>query len=236
MILTKQIGVFFVRIQSLFFMMLLSIQSVYGNYSPLVTSIQYPILNLDPFIHKLSGYATYEGDKQGDFKGDIVALLDDGSSWKVHPKHEAQFLSWTPGQNIHVGRRESHYFYKREHKFTLVNHDLGEEVFVMLVRTPHVVIHSGQSVPTVKAVTANANGKETVRYLNYKKNITLSNGDLWEIESEAMDPEFAFGAEAYVGYNRSHDAEDRVLYFIIGGKEREAIFRTTRTGNFFYHW
>jgi hypothetical protein len=118
----------------------------------------------------------------------------------------------------------------------LVNHDLQEEVFVMLVKTPNVVLNTAKEVPTSKQICANAEGKEVARYFDYKKNLTLSDGIFWEIESEVSDPEFAMGTPAYVGYNKFYDSENAVLFFIIGGKEREAIYRSARPGNFFYHW
>ena len=55
-----------------------------------------------PFVHNLLSDLVFEGDKEGQFVGDVVAVLDDDSRWKVHPDHAEIFGQWQPGEEVHV--------------------------------------------------------------------------------------------------------------------------------------
>src|SRR5262245_25950916 len=92
---------------------LLVMPSLYSLSGP----IYHPIAESIPYIHKLSGKTVYPGDEKGLFAGNSVAILDDGSSWKVHPDHTDRFSHWDSGDVVYVDARTTWYWFKREHKF-----------------------------------------------------------------------------------------------------------------------
>lgn len=173
-------------------------------------------IDLTPYNHRLVGTYEFEGDSYADFKGDTVVVLDDLSHWKVHPNHSEQFEQWKSGETVHAAMRTSYYFFKREHKFALINHERHEEVHVMLIQSPLIIYEIGQPRPTSCKC-------------KYAVSIALSDMSEWiieafksEISDEGRDKYFAIGSPAYVGYNLE---EDKVSFIVINGVEREARWR-----------
>ncbi len=82
---------------------------------------------------QIVGRSIYEGDHHGDFKGDLLVILNDGSSWKIHPKDTKMLAYWEPSDQVHIAYRKSHFHFKREHKFFLRNQAKGEEARVILI-------------------------------------------------------------------------------------------------------
>ncbi|MEM1282834.1 MAG: hypothetical protein AAGG81_04695, partial [Chlamydiota bacterium] len=178
---------------------------------------------------ELLGAYIFQGDSHGDFRGDYVAVLSDGSQWKVHPDQPEKFQGWNVGDRIHVEVRTSFYWFKREHKFHLYNHNNGEYIKVMLVDygdQPLVVIDATKPVATdsytVPIIRTDSNGNIYVvghREVpcSYQSYVTISDGSVWTISKEFS--KFKYGRKVYVGYNESSVSIDPLL---ISGIEREA--------------
>lgn len=196
---------------------------------PLHARSYYKNQDLTPYIHEMIGFFQFEGDKHGEFKEDVVVILDDISLWKVHPDPDQieVFKYWKMGEKVHVAARTSWYFFKREHKFMLCNHDRNETVKVMMV---------GSSSLIALADDPQASATYNYQDIDFRVNITLNDGSDWEVEvpsnemtRQRKDMHFAPGTPAFVGYNDEGDGE--VCFFIINEVEREAVWRWARKGN-----
>lgn len=202
-------------------------QNVYGT-------TYYSASDCTPFIHEYVGQYIYEGDSNGDFKGDFAVTLDDGSSWKIHPDHKELFIDWNIGDKVHIELRESSYYFKREHKFILFNHQKNQGLYVMLIDTPFIVDVAEEPMPTARFV----NWPYT--YTDYKQNLILSDGSRWEIDSYIYN-RFSNNTSVYVGYNPSNkDFLDPKYtwnsFFIIRGKGKEAKWEWASPGNYKYYF
>jgi hypothetical protein len=187
------------------------------------------------FDSYLVGSYEFQGDSHGDFRGDIVAVLSDGSQWKVHPDHPRKFSRWDVGDIIHVEYRTSFYWFKREHKFHLYNHSNGEYVKVMLANYGDeslVVVNASKPCATdsitVPIYSVDSSGNWYVSGYDqvpcgYRSVITLSDGTVWNINKKFSN--FKYGRKVYVGYNESATA---YRPFLISGTEREASWTWTK--------
>lgn len=185
----------------------------------------------------LVGIYPFEGDRHGDFEGDIIAVLSDGSRWKVHPKNLVDFGSWQPGDPVHVGLRTSFYFFKREHKFYLENLKKDTWVKVMLIKhgnNSQMIVETSDVYPTatyehpiqipVEYKDAYGNvfyhwitvGYET-RPCNFVKELYLSDGNMRIITGRFGN--FTVGKVVHIGYDK-YDSES----FLITGTQREAVW------------
>lgn len=164
-------------------------------------SLSFSVLHADDsnFLHRYVESCEFEGDEDLDFVGDPVAILEDTSRWKIHPNYVEQFASWKIGERVHIGQRTDWYWFKREHKFLLVNHDRNESIPVMLVWV-------GDAPLSIASVSkSNATPSFTT--------LTLSDESVWEMESTTSE---LFSEEAciYIGYN--FDADQHHFFFIAG--------------------
>lgn len=177
--------------------------------------------------------ANYEGDKHGEFRGDLVAVLNDGSCWKVHPKDRTLFSQWVQHDVIQVCKRMTSYWFKREHKFELYNHSTGERVRAMLVQYPTypTLIQDSQTILVDTIIKTNSwvdawgfIHRDSYKVNVYNKLLFLSDGTLWTIKDEGAFACFCKGDRVYVGYNTNdYTASDRKISpFMISGIEREA--------------
>lgn len=153
----------------------------------------------------------FKGDSKGEFVGDLVFRLNDGSEWKTHKKDAKTTKRWSQSDFIEVSIRTSFYFFKREHKFILTNHTRKETARAMIINyqynpvfVKHVELlevdrklmdkyetHDGQVVKV----------KEWVVY--YHQFLHLSNGEIWR--NKSPDYSFKEGAFVYVVYSYSSD-------------------------------
>lgn len=173
-----------------------------------------------PVVQQISGSSIYEGDRHGEFEGDYVAYLSDGSGWKVHPKDRETYENWSLGDLVRIKVRTSFYLFKREHKFSLYNYNRGEEIFVMLVR------HA--DTPIQKKIV------QTDMYIHsydwdeempvFRKVIALSDGSLWVIKEQMSD--FTIGQTVYIGAQGV--AKKWYDFIMITGSEREAVWTWAR--------
>ena len=179
----------------------------------------------------LQGIGIFEGDRHGDFSGNLVAFLSDGSAWKIHPDDTDKMDNWEIGDSVHVSLRTSFYWFKREHKFLLRNHEKGASVKVMIIehsKPPIEVVSASGVYPTGVIVVEEFLGisprgeplfvEETIP-CNFKKDVFLSDGTSWQIEEhfDAFDP----GVPIYFGVK---EMDDSCRLFLISGTEREAIW------------
>lgn len=189
------------------------------------------------FNHRITGNYPYDGDEKGAFAGDTVAILDDGSHWKVHPKNTKEFLAWQNGDEVHVEKRTSWYLFKREHKFALVNHRNNEKVFAMIIASPHYIDVIYPPLP--HQWVYNFGVKSPSRMM---KNLILNDGSKWQVEvdldyktiknnKEFEDLYYHLDSPAYVGYN---DENGKIYFFVIEGLNKQAKWRWGRPGNYFY--
>ncbi len=181
----------------------------------------------------------FSGDRHGKFEGDLMAILEDGSEWKVHPKSRATFESWSMGDIVRVKVRTDWYWFKREHKFQLYNHTKGQTVNVML--TKHIDYPSALKitsvetyfksygfVPHTKYVFIDGELKPVTKYsyepTNPRKVIMLSDGTTWVIKDNLND--FQIGSRVYLGAQ----GVPNVFYdfVLISGDQREAIWTWAR--------
>lgn len=176
-------------------------------------------------------FSHFNGDRHGDFKGDILVHLTDGSIWKVHPDDRETVSNWGPDEIVHIQLRKSFYWFKREHKFSMLNHFRGESVKVMLIfhgTYPRQIIWT--SGPKARKVTY-----QPVYHTDEKGNrfwvgqreiksdwyqaIQMDDGSYWEIKGKYDC--FKEGTPAFVG---NDDQEGDNLPFIIVKNEREAVW------------
>lgn len=88
-------------------------------------------------IKRIESFSFCEDEEIPEFNGDITVILDDGSEWKVYPDNQQKMSYWHPEDHVYIEPRTSTYFFKREHKFRLVNLDRDREsVKVMYIREP----------------------------------------------------------------------------------------------------
>lgn len=189
-----------------------------------------------PYVTQtLEDVFVFDGDRHGQFEGDLVAFLSDGSAWKVLPTQREIFQKWNKGDKVRIKVRTDHYWIKREHKFSLYNQTTGEAVKVMIVQhvnnpLPLSIVSTDFYSKGLQAVTRHEwrLGKdnqwhyEPVIYFEQimRKILCLSDGSFWVIK-ENFDS-FTIGNHVYVGA-QGHPKEwyDFVL---ITGTEREAIW------------
>lgn len=185
--------------------------------------------NYIPIRQSLIGVGIFDGDQHGDFKNDIVAYLGDGSAWKVHPTESEIFSQWNINDVVHVGVRTSYYYFKREHKFELVNHSRNETVKAMLVQhsvePPLTLVFAEiylENSTVIPYTSYDHQGRPQTNYTisnSYAKKITLSDGSIWVLRNGYN--EFFIGDRIYVGVNASKSGFN---FFLIKGSEREAIW------------
>ncbi len=156
------------------------------------------------FLHRYVESCEFEGDEDLDFVGDLVVILEDTSRWKIHPNYVDQFALWQLGDTIHVGRRTDWYWFKREHKFLLVNHDRNESIPVMLVWV-------GDAPLNITSVSKSDAAPSLTT-------LTLSDKSEWEMENTTSEL-FSEEAHIYLGYNCDADKNH---FFFIGGIEKNA--------------
>lgn len=171
----------------------------------------------------------YEGDCKGDFVGDLLFEMSDGSGWKVHSKDHETAGKWESGDKVHVSLRTSFYWFKREHKFFLYNHTRNESVRAMLIYhadVPREIIHITESYPTkfasVPIYEIDEEGEQVIvgYYISegeWRKIVVLDDGTAWIIQDNFN--EFTTGCGVYVGRD---DSKSEPRYFLITGRERWA--------------
>ncbi len=169
-------------------------------------------ISAPPTLKILNLFYPFEGDSYGQFRSNLVATLSDGSSWKIHPLDHDKMRYWKINDTVHVGVRTLFYFFKREHKFELVNHSREETARVMLVDYPDFPITIIKSIEYPKY--SFFDGKLT---LFYRKYLLLSDGTICKILD---DCKFKEGDLVYIGFNISGDYHN----FVITGLEREATW------------
>lgn len=195
-----------------------------------------------PVVQQINGTLIYEGDQHGNFEGDYVAYLSDGSCWKVHPNDREKYESWSQDDLVRIKVRTSFYWFKREHKFSLYNYNRGEEVFVMLVRhadmpiqkritQTDMYIHSYNYVTKYRTEYYWKDGNlrdRVVAYSEaepvYRKVIVLSDGSHWVIKEKMND--FTIGQSVYLGAQGV--AKKWYDFILITGTEREAVWTWAR--------
>ncbi len=159
--------------------------------------------------HKLVATETFRGDKYGDFYGNPVAILDDGSGWKVHPRDAKQFLRWRLQDEVHVEIREQDYWLKREHHFYLVSNHTGEKVRAMLVKYPDNPL----KVQDTNMADVYLWESQLCIYCYLSKKVLLNDGSEWFIYSKNMD--YKIGRKVYLTYQNLHNGK-KAFYFIVG--------------------
>lgn len=208
-----------VQLFSLF--LLTNVIPLEGSHQPIVTNPELPVYALQSFTH-------FEGDKHGDFVGDLVAILNDGSCWKVHPKDQSQFSNWKQDDAIYVSKRPSDYWFKREHKFQLNNLSNGETVRVMLVQYPAYPLKITDAYTLlVDSYVKTTSWVDAWGYIHYNyytvdvyhKRLHLSNGTTCTLTHEGSFGYFCIGDSVYIGYNQEKKGTS---FFIVSGLEREA--------------
>lgn len=190
-------------------------------------------------FNTLVGSYNFDGDRHGDFVGDYVAILQDGSEWKIHPDDQEKFAKWLMNDLVHTEVRTSFYWFKREHKFSLKNHNNGDSVRAMLIRHaayPLMIQSISEPFPTKTDVEAirqsvfwedeNGNIHEDSIIIGYqdvpscyKREIILSDGSIWWIKPNCDLCAFSMGQFVLVGYN---DKSSGQRPFLLTGTEREA--------------
>lgn len=176
---------------------------------------------------------TFQGDRHGDFSGNPLVILQDNSTWKIHPEDMGMFSAWEPGNVVRIGYRTSTYWFKREHKYFMYNVTRKEEARVMLI--------THQAIPQELCVVAKRNisgigdllnffidynisiwpTRNTVsftwqgdyRYFNYNHVfcvVSLSDGSLWFLINRHS--ELKSGSKVYIGTQfppRVYDKEEK---------------------------
>lgn len=180
------------------------------------------------YLQELQECYVFEGDRHGDFQGDFIAVLSDGSAWKIHPGDREMFLRWNLNDVVHAEVRTTFYFFKREHKFALYNHYTNESARVMLLQhaedSPIIietqVYKTGTKIIPITWQDANGNVYITYHYRDiYEKKLYLSDNTVWILQDSKKFDHFNPGRTVYLGVHRHKDG---FSYFLITGTEREA--------------
>lgn len=156
--------------------------------------------------YKLVDISAFAGDRHGEFEGDIVAILSDGSHWKIHPKDHEEFAAWYLKEVISPKVRESSYFRKREHHFALYNHMRKRTVRAMLVKYPE------PSKTVVKFERSAFKSQDELK-------LTLSDGSLWTTHAIKKFMHF-FPSFSPVYLIRNNNGK----YYLVSGSEREVAY------------
>ncbi len=191
-------------------------------------------------VRVLDGTESFAGDRHEQFAGDDVAVLNDGSRWKVHPEDKAKFRKWNLGDLVYTDLRTEPYFFKREHKFKLYNQNLKQFVRVMLVEYPKypLIVQSYQDIEVDRQLITrekkdqygqtvkDSQGKPVMEQywaIIYHRDLLLSDGTLWRIAKD-LDS-FYEGKYVYLGLNLNTDS---FAYFLISGTQREAVWTNAK--------
>lgn len=179
-------------------------------------------------LRSVYGHYVFNGDRHGDFVGNYVIVLNDGSEWKVHPDDTNKFSRWEINDIVHTKVRTSFYWFKREHKFELFNHTRNEAVKVMLVNYPiEPMTIRDVRIDTKYYVQEHQNGTRTVDII-YTYNVLLSDRSLWTIKDRGQALNLLkVGRFVYLGLK--HKA-NTYSYFFILGTEREAKWYESGNG------
>lgn len=104
----------------------------------LIFTLLFPLLCVAhiPDLLTLTELGFFNGDRQGDFVGDITLTLSDETVWKAHPKDTTLAQGWLPNDELCAGVRTSPYWTKREHAFYLYNLTRNEMIRAMFVKFP----------------------------------------------------------------------------------------------------
>lgn len=188
---------------------------------------EYPIT-----AHSLIGTGVFDGDRHGDFRNDYVAVLEDGSAWKIHPTQKRIFEKWGLNDVIQVEKRTDWYWFKREHKFLLRNHTRNETAKVMLIQypsSPLQIVNTDTYIAYSRwlyvQVGTDFQGNSIKQWQlvhTWEKKLYLNDGTTWLIRShfDKLTP----NTYVYFGVNKNGSGYD---YFMIGGTEREAVYAWT---------
>lgn len=196
-----------------------------------------------PVMQTITETVPFRGDRHGKFSGDDVVVLSDGSAWKVHPKSKATYRRWYLGDRVHVALRTEWYWFKREHKFNLFNHENGESVKVMLVQHkyyPLTIVATdqyhksyGPKITPQTEFYSDKNGNLQSQTVwvhtgnvpkDHRKVLVLSDGSTWVIKDKLND--FQLGMKVFVG---AQGVPGRFYDFVlIVGDEREAVCTLAR--------
>jgi len=180
-------------------------------------------------LTNLEAFYPFEGDIKGEFRGDLSVILSDGSAWKTHPDDQEMVAQWHAGDYLSVCARTSFYWFKREHKFRLYNHERDESVKVMLVKhrdhpleiiaTSDVYIKDVEMIP-IFYYDQDGNLQLFWHFIfYYNKDLYLNDGSKWVIDEKFG--QFLPRTKVYVGANVD---ESSYSFFLICGRERESTF------------
>ena len=171
-----------------------------------------PCIALFAEASRIEGFFVFTGDQFGDFRGDPVILLNDGSYWKVHFDDTDTVYNWCHGDTIRISRRGTKYFFKREHKFLLINETAGETARVMITEYGSYPLY----ITNIEGPFAH--GDEEM-----EKVVHVSDGSTWIINDHRNE----FHAGALVHYGCKECGDDASV-FLITGVGRDATWTPAR--------
>lgn len=176
----------------------------------------------------LNSTAIFKGDRHNQFQGDYVAILEDGSAWKVHPEDRSKYEQWLPGESIHPQVRTSFYWFKREHKFELNNQSRNESVRAMLVQYPTYPLFITQSYQVENGgyfrpkKIIDSSGNQYIKEEwepTFETQVHLNDGSIWRVGKGNV--EFQEQHFVYIGIQANTESFQN---FLISGTERENKF------------
>jgi hypothetical protein len=184
-----------------------------------------------PLIYTIENVTSFEGDQYQEFKDNLLVTLNDGSKWKIHPKDTEKFNLWAKNDPLHIQKRTTKYFFKREHKFEFLNYANEETVRIMLIEYPTRAL----KISDVQTYLTNQENKlyswidvfGFVHYSSFTKNIyerwiELNDGSKWIIKDPELFAYYAEGESVFIGYNTNKSSVNKIS-FLIAGKERNAV-------------
>ncbi len=145
----------------------------------------------------------FEGDSFGEFKGDYVAILSDGSGWKVHPDDRYKFSLWSHHDEIQIRERSSFYWFERKHHFELYNRFNDQTVRVMFVKYPPYPIQILATDICLAKTFWEGEDFDIYPVYYYDKILYLSNGSVWVVHDRNNDefPYYCLNANVYIVYD-----------------------------------
>jgi hypothetical protein len=183
-----------------------------------------------PVVQTLENTSLFSGDRHGDFRGDKVAILSDGSGWKVHRDSASLYQSWQKGEHVRVMARRDWYWFNREHHFYLYNEDRDESIKVMLVKhkeNPLTIVSTHTYFKYWRRIYNQINGQSYycgTEPAAFRKLLTLSDGSQWVVRDNFN--RYNVGQQVYIG---AHGDPDWYYDFLlICLDQREAVWDWAR--------
>ncbi|MFY7842833.1 MAG: hypothetical protein ACOVOR_02325 [Rhabdochlamydiaceae bacterium] len=202
--------------------------------------------NLRSYLtHKYERYYIQEINQLNVKINDLVAVLSDGSEWRIDREDHEKLCKWEKGDEVHLDFRITTDWYILERKhFYLFNHKKDELVEVFLLKTPLSITYA--QPPNLVSFLYDQYGRKF--NFRYRQNILLSNQSAWEMDDSPASNTIRANTPAYLGYTiqkgktafgfsyRLKDKDEYTTPFLITMDGEPLNFYFVREGHYNYRF